>query len=220
VSKSYDISVVLADFQFLTRKSIASLIEETPGFHLAGQIDKPEVLNEKLHQLKPKLLVLDIFQDDPGFLDDVIQISRHPDMHLLIITNSQHHDTIQALLKAGIKGIVTKNCSETEIINALKAVAIGHRFYCNSILNIVMASDAQAAEDCEPTSLSPRELQVLKLIAHGNTTDKIAKKLHISIHTVNSHRKNILRKLNISSPIHLVAYAVETGLVTIDYNKK
>lgn len=219
MTKSTDISVALADFQFLTRKAISSLIEETPGFQLVGQIDNPIALGEMLRQLKPKLLVLDIFQGDPDFLDQILEVSRQPDLHLLIITNSQLHDTIKALLKAGVKGIVTKNCSESEIINALKAVSIGHRFYCNSILNMVIEPE-QSNEDREPTSLSPRELQVLKLIASGNTTEKIAKKLHISIHTVNAHRKNILRKLNISSPIHLVAYAVESGLVTIDYKKK
>lgn len=220
MTRPVDISVVLADFQFLTRKSIASLIKETPGFQLMEQIDNPKGLIEKLNALKPRLLVLDIFQNDPDFFNQVLEVSRQPDMHLLVITNSQNHDMIQSLLKAGIKGMVTKNCSEGEIINALKAVSIGHRFYCNSILNALLESDQKPAEDCEPTTLSQRELQVLQLIANGNTTEKIAAKLHISIHTVNSHRKNILRKLNISSPIHLVAYAVESGLVTIDYNKK
>ena len=216
---SEPISVVLADFQFLTRKAIASLIQETSGFRLVAQIDNPKDLAQRVKSLKPDMLVLDVFENDPGWVSEVIAINQLPDMKVLFITNSQHQNTIQTLLNSDIKGMVTKNCSETEIINALKAVSVGHRFYCNSILNQLMEPGQQLTADCGPTSLSPRELQVLKLIANGNTTEKIAHKLHISIHTVNAHRKNILKKLNISSPIHLVAYAVETGLVTIDYNK-
>lgn len=213
-------SVVLADFQFLTRKAIASLIEETPGFYLASQIDKPESLTENINDLKPDLLVLDVIEKDPKYLEEIITLQKKGSMQLLVITNSQNRITIQTLIKSGIKGMVTKNCSETEIIDALKAVSIGQRFYCNTILNSVLETDQQENENCEPTSLSPRELEVLELIANGNTTEKIAKKLHISVHTVNAHRKNILRKLNITSPIHLVAYAVESGLVSVNYNKR
>jgi DNA-binding NarL/FixJ family response regulator len=213
------INVLLADFQFLTRKAIAHLIEEARGFHLVGQIKEPNYLRQTLISIKPDMLVLDVVENDPSWINEIIAINQLPDLEVLIITNSQHQHTIQALLKSDIRGIVTKNCSEEEIINALKAVSIGHRFYCNSILNLLMQADQQLADDCEPTSLSPRELQVLKLIANGYTTEKIAHKLHISIHTVNSHRKNILKKLNISSPIHLVAYAVRSGLVKLDIHK-
>ena len=217
MSSPANISVVLADFQYLTRKAIKSLINELSGFEFLAQIDNPEDLKEKIAALKPDLLVLDIFEDDPNYLDKIDEIRTEYCMPVLIITNTKNHDTIQSLLNAGIKGIVTKNCSEGEIINALKTVSIGNRFYCNSILNMVMGDDTKAKEVCTP--LSQRELQVLRLIAAGNTTQEIASTLYVSVHTVNSHRKNILRKLNISSPIQLVVYAVENGLVQIDDNK-
>lgn len=220
MTKPTDIPILLADFQFLTRKAIKALIDETPGFQLKAQVDHPKDLARIIETAKPELLVLDILENDPAYLDEIAAINRQAFIPILIITNTQNHDIIQSLLKAGIKGIVTKNCSEVEIVNALKAVSIGHRFYCNSILNQVMEIDLTPEESCESASLTSRELQILKLIATGNTSQKIANKLHISIHTVNSHRKNLLKKLNISSPIHLVAYAVETGLVSIDYNKR
>lgn len=220
MSELSEITVVLVDFQFLTRKAIASLIEETPGYCLVSQIKKPENLTTKINSIKPDLVVLDVYEKNSGYLEEVINLQNKGNIKLLVITNSQNPKTIQALLKSGIKGMVTKNCSEIEIINALKAVSIGQRFYCNTILNSVLESNQQEVENCEPTTLSPRELQVLKLIANGNITAKIAEKLHISIHTVSAHRKNILRKLNITSPIHLVAYAVESGLVSVDHKKR
>lgn len=220
MSELSEITVVLVDFQFLTRKAIASLIEETPGYCLVSQIKKPENLTTKINSIKPDLVVLDVYEKNSGYLEEVINLQNKGNIKLLVITNSQNPKTIQALLKSGIKGMVTKNCNEIEIINALKAVSIGQRFYCNTILNSVLESNQQEVVNCEPTTLSPRELQVLKLIANGNITAKIAEKLHISIHTVNAHRKNILRKLNITSPIHLVAYAVESGLVSVDHKKR
>ncbi len=213
-------AVLLADFQFLTSMAMKDLIDRLPGFQIVGQFTSRKELLQGIAAVEYDLLVLDIFGEDTESLDQITKISQQSGRHMLIITNTQDRATVQALLKAGIKGIVTKSCSEEEITNALKAVSVGHRFYCNSILNLVMESGQLPQEASEPSMLSARELQVLKLIAQGNTTRKVADSLNISIHTVNSHRKNILRKLHISSPIHLIAYAVENGLVTIDYDKK
>lgn len=212
------ISVVLADFQFLTRKAIKSLIEDIPGFQVVAQINQPENLMTSLKTVNPQLLVVDIFEKDPSYIDRIIEIKNRDTIEMLVITNSQNQQYIQKLLQAGIRGIVTKNCSEEEITTALKSVSKGQRFYCNNILNQIVEKDTE--EDCKPTTLTTRELEVLKLIALGYKTSKIAQNLNISIHTVNSHRKNILRKLNISSPIHLVAYALDFGLVNIEYKKK
>ena len=71
----------------------------------------------------------------------------------------------------------------------------------------------EKVEDCEPTNLTPREYEVLELITRGKTTAQIAEELHLSVHTINSHRKNILRKLNMNSPAELIVYALESGIV-------
>ncbi len=213
-----DISILLADFQFLTRKAISSLIEETPGFKIVKIVESPENVLLELKSVRPNLLILEI-SNNPIQLEEIVGFQGQTNMEILIITNNQNHRTIQLLLEAGIKSILTKSCSKEEIINALKAISIGQRFYCNSILNIAMQSQNKLKKSNTPASLTPRELQILQFIVDGNTTEKIADKLHISVHTVNAHRKNILRKLNITSPMHLVAYAVESGLVSVNYNK-
>lgn len=220
MNKVAPVQILLADFQFLTRKSIAALIEETPGLSLLAEIEEAEEIIPVVNKSAAQLLVLDIWDECEAFIQEIITASKQANTQLLIITNSKKTDTIGALIKAGVKGIVTKNCSQQEIVNALQAVAQGQRFYCNSILNMVMEPKEEEEKAAPTSSLSPRELEVLQLIADGLTTDKIAEQLYISVHTVNSHRKNMLRKLNITSPIHLVAFAVETGLVTLYYPKK
>ncbi len=92
-------------------------------------------------------------------------------------------------------------------------IAQGNRFYCNKVLELLTHVEGNDPDDCIPTNLSAREVEILKLIATGYSTARISESLHISIHTVNSHRKNILKKLKLSSPTQLVAYAHEIGLV-------
>lgn len=205
-------SVLLADFQYLTRQGISSLIKAMPGFDLVKTIDSPEKLVEKTTEINPQLIVIDISDKDKELVPKLRELKETLDSNFLVISNSQTKDSIQQMLSMGIKGILTKNCSEEEIISGLRAVAQGNRFFCNNILDLVVENPAEV-DDCEPTNLSPREFEVLELITKSRTTAQIAEELHLSIHTINSHRKNILKKLNLNSPAELIVYALETGLV-------
>ncbi len=205
-------SVLLADFQFLTREGITALINSLPDFHVSHVISESEELSNAMDSQEHDLIVLDISDKDTSLIDQLEVIKQKTESPFLVISNSQSKESIQRLLGMGIKGIVTKNCSEEEIINALRAVEKGNRFFCNNILDLVLDSQKEE-EDCEPTNLSPREFEVLQLIVRGNKTNQIADRLHVSIHTINSHRKNILKKLNIRSPAELIVYALESGLV-------
>ena len=205
-------SVLLADFQYLTRQGIAMLIKAMPGFDLVKTIDSPERLVELATEVNPELIVIDISDKDRELVPKLRELKETLDSSFLVISNSQTKGSIQQMLSMGIKGILTKNCSEEEIVNGLRAVSQGNRFFCNNILDLVVESPKEE-DDCEPTSLSPREFEVLELITKSMTTAQIADELHLSVHTINSHRKNILKKLNLSSPAELIVYALETGLV-------
>ncbi len=204
-------SVLLADFQFLTRQGIAALIGDLENFDVIKQIDDPKELAVSVNEVKPDLVVLDVSDDDTYLINELEEMRSREESSFLIISNNQNKQSVQRLLSIGIKGIVTKNCSEEEIINAIKAVTGGNRFFCNTVLDLVVGNDD--AEDCEPTNLSPREYEVLKFITKGFKTHQIADELHVSVHTINSHRKNILKKLNLKSPAELIVYALESGLV-------
>ena len=205
-------TVLLADFQYLTRQGMASLIKAMPGFDLIKTVDSSNLLMEAVSAVNPKLVVIDISDKDRELIPKLKQLKESTTSSFLVISNSQTRESIQELLGMGIKGILTKNCSEEEIISGLRAVAQGNRFFCNNILDLVVDSP-EKEEDCEPTNLSPREYEVLELITKGKTTAQIAEELHLSIHTINSHRKNILRKLNLNSPAELIVYALESGIV-------
>ena len=169
---------------------------------------------QQVESKAPDVLVIDYRPDDGDFLERLERVKSMGTTNVLVVTSDTNKSRIRDILKTGVKGMVTKTCSEQEIVNSVYAVAQGNRFYCNKVLDIVMEdSEVEEPEDCAPTDLSPREYEVLQLITKGRTTNMIADELHVSVHTINSHRKNILKKLNLRSPTELIVYALESGLV-------
>ncbi|MEM9324003.1 MAG: response regulator transcription factor [Bacteroidota bacterium] len=208
------ISVFLSDFQFLTRQGFEALIERQSDFVLAGAEEDLEELPALVRETDPDVLVIDYRPSDKDFLNRLERLKEVAGSKLLIITGDTDRARMKSILKTGVKGMVTKTCSEQEIINSIYAVAEGNRFYCNKVLDVVMEDTEQPEdENCAPTDLSPREYEVLQLITKGLTTTLIADELHVSVHTINSHRKNILKKLNLRSPTELIVYAMESGIV-------
>lgn len=209
------IQVVLSDFQFLTREGLVHMLENEPEFELVDVVDGSAELTESLHSKDPNVLILD-YESDQSDLYELLQgVVKEDRTQVLIITNHDNKKEIQQLLDMGIKGIVTKGCSKMEILNAIHSISAGNRFFCNRILEKVITQPDDADVTCEPAELSPREFEVLKLITKGQKTVQIADELNVSVHTINSHRKNILKKLNLKSPAELIVYAVEQGLTKI-----
>ena len=209
------IKVLISDFQFLTREGLIKLTESTQNFDLVGVLEDQKQCMHQVTQLQPDVLILGYPEHQLDMNETLTEIIRMQASKVLIVTNEVEKGHIQNLLSFGVKGIVTKKCSQTEIIHAIESVAKSNRFFCNSILEIVMAPHEEVVANYEPTDLSKRELEVLELIAKGYRTVDIAEKLFVSIHTINSHRKNILKKLNLKSPAQLIVYALESKLVQV-----
>ncbi len=190
------------------------MVNEKDEYELAGVVDGAEELMKEVLQQHPDVLLMDYQSNDPVLKSLLNQVVASNATNVLIITNEDQKEHVKPLLDMGIKGIVTKKCSQTEILNAIESVSKNSRFYCNRILDLLIEHDNEPKEvDCEPTDLSPREYEVLQLITKGHKTVQIADELNVSVHTINSHRKNILKKLNLKSPTELIVYAMETGLV-------
>ncbi len=209
------IKVLILDFQFLTREGLIKLTKSTQNFDLVGVLEDEKQCMNQVTQLQPDVLILGYPEHQLDINETLIEVTKMQASKVLIVTNEVEKGHIQNLLSFGVKGIVTKRCSQTEIIHAIESVAKSNRFFCNSILEIVMAPHEEVPTYCEPADLSKRELEVLELIAKGYRTVDIAEKLFLSVHTINSHRKNILKKLNLKSPAQLIVYALESKLVQV-----
>lgn len=134
---------------------------------------------------------------------------------VLIISNATEETAILSVLEKGVEGFLTYTCDEDEIIHALFAVAKGDKFYCNKVLDIVLNKHlyGHQEENCAPTNLSERETEIAKLLAGGLTNKEAAEKLHLSPHTIHTHRKNIMKKLGVRSASELTITCIRLGII-------
>ena len=137
---------------------------------------------------------------------------KYPDKKVLIISEIHSPQNVLQILEKGVQGYLTRQCDAAEITHAIFAIAKGEKFYCNKVIDIALNKEFDP-ENCEPTSLTERENEITALIASGFTNKEIGEKLHLSHHTVHSHRKNILKKLGIKSVSELTVYAMSVGLI-------
>lgn len=213
--KSTKINLLIGDAQHLFRFGLKQLLQKKEDIEIIAEADNRKDLFAALIQHKPHVIVFDY--DLPGYFthEDVKDICYYaPSSKVLIISSDHNKMNIYQVLEYGVHGFLTKECNKEEIIRAIYATAKGEKFFCNKVLNVLLEKRiTQPQSDCEPTCLSEREIEISRYIANGHTNTAIAEKLIISVHTVRSHRKNIMRKLKINSVSELVLYAVSKGLV-------
>ncbi|MTI39841.1 response regulator transcription factor [Fulvivirga lutimaris] len=212
-----DKRIVLVDSQYLTRISISAVVGSMKGLVITKTLNYPHEVVSEINSTSFEILITEYSDDHQDQINEILRIVDTIKIPTLVVTNSENTEVIQRLLKSDIKGVITKNCSQEEIELALSNVAEGKRFYCNNVLDIVMDKQHTSLKKSAASKfdLSSRELEVLELIVNGFTTKQIADQLHLSIHTINSHRKNLLKKSKITSPAHLAAFAIESGLVNM-----
>jgi DNA-binding NarL/FixJ family response regulator len=204
---------LISDHQFLTARGLSSLLQDQTELHVEVLSEwNPKSIIEIIRNQKPDLFILDYlaFDDGEDFLLELLR--KFPETTLLGITADTDHRRIRRMINHGIKGLLTKNCQSEEILTAVRTLLKSNRFYCNRVLD-VLVNHEEPSPNLSNQPLSEREMQILQLIAEGFSTSEIADSLSISVHTVNSHRKNMLKKLELKSPIQLVTWAIENGWV-------
>jgi DNA-binding NarL/FixJ family response regulator len=171
----------------------------------------PELL--ALH--KPELLITDYNTSNYLTKADLLRVKEYsPSTNILVVSSDNDKSSILQVLQSGVIGYLTKECSREEILMGVYAVARAEKFFCHKILNIIMEKHLSPEPALPmPGILTARETEILTLLASGYSTQKIADKLYLSPHTVHTHRKSIIKKLNIKSPTEFVIYALDFGLI-------
>ena len=149
------------------------------------------------------------YHSKDNIIKSIQKLSGQP--KVLIITEDEDVGKVREVIRLGVDGFLTIQCRSEEMMNAIRLILQDKRYFCPLITERILAHEKK--NEVLGPKLSKRELEILTLVAKGSTTNKIAKKLFISVHTVNSHRKNLLKKLGLRSPIELVTYAMDKGLV-------
>jgi two-component system, NarL family, invasion response regulator UvrY len=208
------IDAVIADNQPLTVAGLELFLSEKQSIKVVGKVKKGEELVALVEKFQPSLLIVDY--NSPGYiaLDDVRNaMASSSKTNVLILSSDNNKATILEALQLGVKGYITKECSLEEVAMAVQATSKGEKFFCHKVLDIIMEKHFNVPPESEPTVLTTRETEILTLIAHGHSTQVIADTLFLSPHTVQTHRKSIIKKLNIKSPTQFVIYAMGLGLL-------
>lgn len=199
------IKLYLIDDHQIVIDGLKLMLENTPGMQLIGENTNPEKALTELNTLQPDVLICDV--NMPGMTG--IELSKtlsktNPKIRILILTMIDSVHTLNELLESGVKGYVLKNKGREELITAIQTVASGNNFFSAEIMRQVLAA-AKSVD--KPQRLTSREIEIIKLLAKGLSSPAIAEKLFISENTVETHRRNILRKTNTHSTVELINYS-------------
>ena len=206
--------ILIADDHGIVRGGMKLLIDRQPDMEVVAEASDGVEAFERAVQVRPELAVLDVSMPRLTGLQAARQIKAHVP-HCQVLMLSMHDDAryVFEALRAGASGYVLKREVDDALLDAIRAVHRGEAFLTNaverSLIREWMSDDSAGPE--EP--LSPREQEVLKLIAEAHTNKAIAETLHLAEKTVESHRANILRKLGMRDRVELVRYAVRRGLI-------
>ncbi len=213
------VRIVLADDHPLIREAIGHLVSSTPDFELVGEAANGKECLARVEELRPDILVLDIAMPEMNGEQVTRELRRRcPEVKVIALSGYTDRQFVRAMTKAGAKGYVVKSASGRELIHALRAVASGKNYLSPEVTGAVMTLWEDGAPNGGPSlpnALGRREKEVLKLIAEGQRSAAIATRMGISVATVEAHRRNILRKLQLHSAADLTRYALRHGLITL-----
>lgn len=209
------ISVFLADDHVMVREGLAALVNREPGFTVVGQCGDGLLVVQRVKELKPDVVVLDIAMPGLNGLDVCRELSRKADaVGILILTMHDDEQFIARALENGASGYLLKESAAGQLAEALDTVARGQVYLGPGIPRSVL--DRIGRSDGDPYDhLTTRERQVLQLITEGKTNRQIADELTLSIKTVDTHRSHLMRKLNIHDQTSLVKYALRRGIISL-----
>ncbi len=206
------ITVVLADDHKVVRSGLRLLLESEQHFEVLAETGDVAGTVDAVIGLRPRVLVLDLNMGGESALDAIPGLRADaPETQIVVLTMQDNPAFAQAALRAGALGYVLKDAADSELMSAVELAADG-RTYLNPELGARLAS-AQPADEQRPDNLSPRELEVLRLIALGHTNGEMATALVLSVRTVESHRAHIQQKTLLTTRAELVGYAREHGLL-------
>ena len=213
-------NVILADSNDLVRIGLRTVLASDARINIVGEARSNNDLKEQLKSFETDIVIIDYTA--PGFSIDIIPqvLTKNKNVRFVAVTPEQSAVTVLDALRSGVASYVKKDCDIAEIMSSVKETFAGNKFFCGQILETIQKASIDVDDivfesfSCEPVSLSEREIEIITLIAEGHTNGQISEMLHLSTHTVTTHRKNIMSKLGVKNTAAIVMYAVKKNLVS------
>jgi two-component system, NarL family, response regulator NreC len=210
------IKVLIADDHQIVREGLRSMLEKEAGIKVVGEAEEGRTTLRLARELTPDVIIMDVAMPDLNGIEATRQIvAEFPAIKVIGLSMHDDRRFVLNMIKAGAKGYLLKDSAFKELAQAIRMV-VANKTYLSSEIADIVVKDYLATSTPEDSSafslLSPREREVLQLIAEGKTTNQIGEHLHISIKTVDTHRAQLMAKLKVKGVAELTKFAIREGL--------
>lgn len=214
------ITVLIVDDHQILRDGLRTILENETDITVVGEADNGRATIKLAKQLDPDVVIMDVAMPDLNGVDATHKISS-TQANVKILALSMHSDSryVKGMLQAGACGYVLKDCAAEELTRAVRTVVAGQVYVSPGVTGVIVDDYVRHLSTPgakEGAALTTREREVLQLLAEGNSTGKTADQLHISVKTVETHRKRIMDKLDLHSVAELTKYAIREGITTLE----
>ncbi|HEX2949655.1 MAG TPA: response regulator transcription factor [Armatimonadota bacterium] len=214
------LKIVLVDDHRIVRQGLRSLLEKQVDFRVVGEADNGRSALSTITELTPDLVIMDIGMPEMNGIDATRHVlSSLPETKIIVLSMHAEQQFVQDVMKAGAMGYLLKDSAYEELVTAIRSILAGEFYMSQKIANMVMRDYVRHLSDdnqSRSATLSTREREIWKLLAEGLTSTAIATELHISVRTVETHRQNIMEKLQLKSLADLIKLAIREGVVSLD----
>ena len=206
------VKILLADDHALVRQGLKLILSAHADLEVVGEAANGREAVELAEKLRPDIVLMDVQMPELNGIEAARKmVAANPRIRILALSMHKEAVYVREILKAGARGYILKDAIDTELLTAIRSVAKGDGYISSAVAG---ALNEKVKDPSNPVdTLSPREREVLLLIAEGKTNKEIATKLNLSVYTVDSHRGKIMEKLNLHSAGELVRFAMKNGLV-------
>jgi len=214
------VKILLADDHKITRQGLRSLLEKEPDMEVVAEAEEGRTAVRLVRELLPDVVVMDVSMPDLNGMEATRQIvAEHPNVKVIALSIHSDNLFVSEMLKSGASGYLLKDCAFEELARAIHVVVAGKTYLSPAVSGVVVDDYLHRLARTESPSsevLTDREREVLQLIAEGKSTKQVALKLHISVKTVETHRRQIMSKLDIHTIAELTKYAIRKGLTSLE----
>lgn len=212
--------ILVADDHEVVRRGLIFVIKSQPNWEVVAEADNGRQAVELARQLKPTIVVMDIGMPMLNGLEATRQILRdNPQTRVLILTITDTDQAVRAVLDAGARGFLLKSDATRDLVSAIDALQYNRTFFTARVAELVLSgyhgTNGSPKKNMRP-DLTPREREVVQLLAEGKSTKEVASHLNLSVKTAETHRSNIMRKLGLHCVSELVLYAVRNDIVQVN----
>jgi DNA-binding NarL/FixJ family response regulator len=208
--------IVIVDDHAVVRRGVRALLESQPGWEVSGEAATGREAIDLARRLQPDIVIMDLSLPELNGLDATRQILKEsPRTEVLVLTMHHSEELARNVLQAGARGYVLKSDADQSLIAAVESLRQHRPFLTSTVTEFVLDDYIHRTDDVVPghTTVTPREREIIQLLAEGKSNKETAAALNVSVKTIEAHRANIMRKLRLRSASDLVRYAVRNRIV-------